>query len=190
MADLSVFDDPSLSGGKRWSWETREKLIRDTFPSIDQLDWDKAFKNDIELLGWLVRDYLKYDQAEVGRPGPRPALDVKKSGDRFVQFMGEDYSLESFSQTLDVLKGKLSIRGLAAKTGLDYNQIYRLLNGRIDPDVYSMQKIAAAFGKHPSYFLEYRVLYAAQAVANQLFQWPEASVNVYRKIRESAEGSS
>ncbi len=181
--DLAAFENPK--GGKKLSWDTRKKLIKSQFPAVDSLNWEAAFRADVGLLGLIIKDVLKSDQSSLGRPGPRPTLDPKRSVERYNQFIGDDYSLLPMDETLSNLKGKTSLRGLAAKTGLDYNKIYRLLNGTDAPDVASMQDIARAYGKHPSFFLEYRILFILGAIEQNLIESPESSVSAYIKLKNA-----
>lgn len=182
MVDLDVFKNPE---GKKLSWDSRRNLIKDQFPSYDSLNWEAAFRADVGLLGLIIKEVLKSDQSSLGRPGPRPTLDPKRSVERYNQFIGDDFSYLPMSETLDFLKGKLSVRGLAAKTGLDFNKIYRLLAGTSSPDVASMQSIAKAFGKHPSYFLEYRVLYILGAIEQEIVKSPESTATLYLKLKNA-----
>jgi len=183
MVDLTVFENPTE--GKKLSWDTRRKLIKEQFPAVDSLNWESAFRIDVGLLGLIIKDVLKSDQSSLGRPGPRPTLDPKRSVERYNQFIGDDYSYLPMDETLDALKGKTSVRGFAAKTGLDFNQAYRILSGKIAPDVLSMQKIATAYGKHPSFFLEYRVLYILGAIEQNLVLAPESSVSAYIRLKNA-----
>jgi hypothetical protein len=164
-------------------WAERQRLIEAAFPSTAQLSWEKAFKNDTALFGEVLRGILKYDQARKGKPGPRPVAKREDSEARLLQFMGEDYSIDPMPEALRNLKGDLSLRGLCAKTGLDYNVIFRLIHGKIAPDVMHMTQIAEAFGKHPSYFLEYRIAFVVAALVAKMEEWPESSIVSYRKLR-------
>lgn len=177
--DLSIFDEANAT---KAPWDKRAALIRERFPSTERLDWKDAFDKDLDLFARVVRDILKIDQAQPGRPGPRPSLDYGQGTHRLRQYMGQDYALLPFPEALRVLTGDLSIRKIAQKTGLDRNLIHRLFRGTIQPDAYEMTQIARAYDKHPSYFLEYRVLFITSAVADRIEGVPEASINLYRKM--------
>lgn len=176
MADLTVFE------GKK-SWSTRKGLIKEQFPDYERLNWSAAFKADVGLLGLIIKNVLKSDQSTLGRPGPRPTLDPKRSAERYAQFIGTDYSYLPIDETLANLQGDLSIRGLANKVGLDFNLIYRILNRKATPSISDMQEIAKAFGKHPSYFLEYRIAYIVGALDSAFTESPESSVSTYLKLK-------
>lgn len=186
--DLAAFADMNQRN-RRWD-SKRVSLIKEQFPATAHLDWKRAFDQDMDLFARLLRDILKLDQAQPGRPGPRPALDYETGVQRLRQYMGEDYSVLPFGEAFKILSAGRSIRNLAAKTGLDRNQVHRLLTGQIDPDVYSMTQVAKSFNKHASYFLEYRTLVITNAILGRLEYSPETTIGMYRKLQESVDGSS
>lgn len=162
-------------------WEDRLALIHKEFPNSSQLDWARAF-GDIDLLGRVLRDILKTDQSKPGRSGPRPALDRKQAESRLRQFLGADYTLLEFRDAFRVLADGRSHRHLATKIGLDRNLVQKLLAGKKDPDLPTIESIAQAFGKDPSYFLEYRVNYILGALGKQMYNAPEITVDLYKRI--------
>lgn len=159
--------------------------IRAQFPSVDNLDWQKVFKADIELHAKVWRDILKYDQAGEGRPGPRPALDIKPAVKRFFQLTDDDFSMESFPEALRLISGNMSVRKIAERTGLDRNTVHRLMKREIEPDNYEMELVATAFGRLPSYFLEYRIGYILMFMQKHMMKYPESSVAPYLRIRNA-----
>lgn len=184
MADVATKDFSEFHELTRQkaAWDVRAAKIRERFPSITQLNWNAAFARDIDLFARVVRDILKLEQAQPGRPGPRPSLDVKDATRRLQQFFGRDYTIEPFPEAFRVLAKDRSIRHLAAKTGLNRNTIHRLLAGSQEPDAFEMDQVANAFGKHASYFLEYRILYIAGAMLARLEWSPETTVGLYREL--------
>jgi transcriptional regulator with XRE-family HTH domain len=180
-ADLVVFEE--MTKGKV-SWDKRAKLITTQFDSVEKLSWKKAFAADIDLFARLVRDILKLEQAQPGRPGPRPALDLHDGVTRLRQYMGEDYAVVPFPEAIREMAGKRSIRSLARKVDLSKNHVHRLLTGEMQPDAYSMAQIAKAFGKHPSFFMEYRNAWIAAAVVSRLEDNPESSISLFRKFKD------
>lgn len=159
-------------------------MILSQFGSVERLSWRKAFSSDIDLFGRLVKDILKLDQAQPGRPGPRPALDYDQGVARLRQYMGQDYAIEPFRPAFKHLANGRSIRALARKTGLSKNHIHRLTTGEMEPDVFSMGEIAKAFSKNPSYFMEWRAMWLANAIVNRVMENPEASITLYRKMKD------
>lgn len=159
--------------------------IRSQFPSVDTLDWKKAFTADIDLFGRMWKDILKFDQAGEGRPGPRPALDPSTAYLRFRQLSEGEYSMLPFREAVRLLAPRTSIRRIAEKTGLDRNLVHRLMKGQVEPDNYEMELFAAAFGRRPSYFLEYRIGFILMLVHEHMMQYPESSVGPYVKVRDA-----
>lgn len=177
-SDLSAFEELNK---KKIPWSRRSQVIKEVFPSTTHLDWKAAFDRDIDLLGRVLRDILKVEQTEQGRPGPRPSLDYKEGTRRLRQILGEDYSMLPFSEALKILGGDRSVRHLATKCGVSHSHIQRLLAGGREPDMQTLEKVAKAFEKHPSFFLEYRLIYIARTIIDKLGDAPEATINIYRK---------
>ncbi len=161
--------------------------IRAQFPSIDNLDWERAFREDTELYGRVWKDILKLDQAGEGRPGPRPPLDPQKANIRYLQLTGDDFSFEPFPDAFRTLLGSESVRKFSDRSGLDRNLVARLLRREIEPDNYEMEVIAGALGKLPSHFLEYRIGYVLLMVHAHMTKHPESSVGPYNKVRKALD---
>jgi len=188
MKDLNRFDPVNAeekASGKRISWEERYAIICEEFPETVQIDWHDALR-DTDTFGRLLRGILKDDQALSQRsgPGPRSDLDVDRARHRLRQWLGDDFSYEPFLPTLKMLVGGRSIRRIAHKTGIHYSMVFKMLNGEREPDIYLMEKIAAAFDKHPSFFLEWRVAFVVGALAKFMERSPESSVAAYQRIRK------
>lgn len=175
--DLSEF-----SAAGKVPWEDRAEKIKARFPSVEKLDWTDALERDEDLFARIIRDILKLEQAVPGRPGPRPSLDVFSATRRMQQLFGNDFSLRPFPDSLRTLAGDRSIRHLAVKTTLERSHIHRLLLGQLEPDGFDMRMCAQAFGKHPSYFMEWRHLFVIAAVLRRLEWSPETSVSLFRQM--------
>lgn len=184
--DLSMFGKRGV--GRKMTWADRKKLIEQEFPSTKSLDWKRAFDADIDLFGRIIRDILKIGDNQPGRPGPRPQLDEETAAQRFRELMGDDYTVLPFADAFRALAGDRSIRHVATKTGLDRNAVDRLMKGTIQPDAYQMEKVAAGFGRDPSYFLEYRMLFISAALLDKMASSPESTVGLYRKIQPRRAG--
>jgi hypothetical protein len=176
-ADLTEF----TSLGKV-PWEERAEQIRARFPTVKEFDWNTNLASDLDLFGRMVRDVLKLEQAVPGRPGPRPSLDVGVATRRLQQLWGNDYTIRAFPEALRILSDGLSVRELSALTGLNRGRMHRLLTHKQSPDGYELRACAAAFGKHPSYFLEWRILYITRAIVARLEWSPETTVDLFRSL--------
>lgn len=172
------------AAGKKMPWKDRYALILEHFPIADRLDWKEALR-DVDLYGRVLKDILRMDQAneEWAGPGPRPVLDQQRARERLRQFMGDDYSYLPFREAFDVLAGDRSIRHLANKIGFGAHNTWNLKNGHKEPDLYTLEVIAKAFNKDPSYFVEYRIAYVLGALGDQMSTNPEMTVDLYRKLR-------
>lgn len=176
---------------KKVPWAQRLQDIKKEYPSFDALDWDQAFQNDLDLMGRIIRDILKHEHAEPGHSGPRPALDRDTAKQKLAQIMGMDYSLEKFPLALATLSSGRSIRHIATKTGLNRNTVHRLLKGDVFPDPWTMEVVAKAFNRHPSFFLEYRIDSLMAALESQMQLAPELTIDVYRQaVRGVPRGRS
>ena len=182
--ELDFFADLNAATPKV-SRSERQALIREHFPSVEQLDWARAFTADVALMGRLIRDILKLNAAEPGRPGPRASVEYRDGVSALRQLIGDDYCHEPLARALAMLRGDRSLRALSVKIGCSKSQVVRLLAGEVDPTPVQMQRTATAFGKHPSFFLEWRAGAVAAAIGRQLADSPEASVVAYRQLMRS-----
>lgn len=184
--------------GRELRFSERIALAREHFPSLNDLAKPKSDTTDawlgimgtgnedeITIVGAVLRDIHEHDQATPGRSGPKPAVhDARRVHELHRQFLGEDHTTLPFKEIFAVLANGRSIRAMAAKCGLDRNKVARLLAGvgrGSQPTRDDMEKIAAAFRKHPSFFMEYRVQYLQADLTAQLHQIPEASIDLYRR---------
>lgn len=172
--------------GQKMPWDKRVDQIKTTFPSVTNLDWRKVFQEDITILGNIINDIMRIDLAEPGKPGKRPNVDPLKASIRLRELQGDDYTMLGFTDSFKILAKNLSIRGLAAKTGLDRNVIVRLQKGGA-PTAKEMEAVARGFKKDPGFFLEYRLSYLFGILYRKLEVNPEATVGFYRKIKGLAK---
>lgn len=170
--------------GEKISLQKRNEMIKHQFPRSESFEWKKMFDKDLDLFARIMRDVLKVDQAVPGRPGPRPALDYDRGVKSLRQMMGQDYSTLPFIDTFQFLVGERSIRHASNKTGLSRSQVHRLLQGEVEPNIHELEQIAEAFGKHPSFFAEYRAAFVIAALHERLMHAPESTIGFYRRIHE------
>lgn len=177
----------------KMSAQDRRKLIAEKFPSTQNLEWGEAFDQDPDLLGHLLRDILKLDMAVPGQAGRRPSLDEKEATPALDRMMGRNYcdrpySMLRFAQTLGLLADNRSLRSLENKTGISKTRLHLLLQGREQPDLNDMERVAKVFGKAPSFFFEYRAQTIVAAVAKALEGLPEETVRAYEQLWHSKAG--
>jgi DNA-binding phage protein len=179
--DLAPFKKANEKGVGTKAAE-RMRLIRKEFPVVYELDWKRAFDQDLDLFARVVRDILKLDQAVPGKPGPRLDPEYDRALVHLRQLMGQDYTMLSFVEAFGVLADGRSLTQLARKVGLSRTQVRRLRMGWKVPSLYEMSQIADAYGKHASFFVEYRIAYITGALATRLASAPESSIGLYRKL--------
>lgn len=183
--ELAVFielNQLEKSTGHKTPWKDRYALIVHHFPMAERIDWRKAFR-DLDLYGRLLRDILENDQKTEARPGPRPSFDHGLARDRLRQFAGDDFTQLPFVQAFRVLAGNRSIRHLETKLDMTRGVVWKLKAGLKEPDLYTMERVAKAFHKDPSYFVEYRIAYIMGALGDQMEQAPEMTVDLYRRLQ-------
>jgi transcriptional regulator with XRE-family HTH domain len=164
-------------------WKERAKIIKKTFPSIEQLDWNQLMSKDINIMGNILRDVWKADVADPNQVGPRTTPSAKEGLAWYKKISGQDFSLLDFCSSFRELAGDRSIRHLTTKTGLKRDYIHRILHGRVDPTMETIEKVAKSFGKDPSFFREYREMYILSTLQSQLAKYPDSSMGIYLKMR-------
>lgn len=170
---------------KRVPWKDRYEVVKQQFPSVESLDWEKVFRADPTIMGNILNDIIKVQVAPKGRPGKRPALEKEQAREVLKQYRGEDYTLLPFPKAVTRLKGKLSVRQFARKVSMSPTYAYNLMTGYKEPTVVDMQIVADAYGKEPSFFYEYRVAYIAALMAERVDYAPESSIIYYERALEA-----
>lgn len=171
-----------VAAGRVVSRSERMAMIRQQFPSVTKLEWERAFDEDYGLLGKVIRDILRLDVPQSSKSGPRSVPSGAEGSAALHRLLKDDFGTLPFHEMFEVLQGKLSVRGLANKVGISKSQVSRLLAGQTHPTAAEMQLVAAAFKKHPSYFVEWRAAVVATAIRERLTGVPEASITAYRQI--------
>lgn len=177
--DLDLFEQLNTRDPKP-GWAQRAHLVRRRFPSLERLNTAAALREDWDMFATVMRDILKVGQEPPGRSGPRP-LDYEQGEYELRQMLGADFTILAFPEAFRILAGDRSRSHLARKTGLERTKVHRLLAGQ-EPTADEIEAVAAAFGKHPSYFAEWRVAFVAAVVAERLQGAPESSIGLYRRI--------
>lgn len=188
MTDLEVFAERNVPG-QRVNWDERRALVLEHFPAAGEQDWPELTGQD-PAFERVLQDILKYDQREQGRDGPRPNLEWEKGIRSWKQITGQDYTGLPFPEAVravarDTSGRSHSLTTIARKTGISRSRVHRLLTAEETPDLQSIALFAAAYGKKPSFFAEYRSEIIARRLIAILAANPEYSVSVYRKVVRS-----
>ena len=182
--DLSPFIEDNQrwrNKRKRIPWDERVKLIENEFPGLRDVDWNILLR-DPEVLGRLLRDILKVDQIEPGRAGPRPGLDYERGMQAWREITGQDYSERPFVEAIRIITRGQAVRVVARKANITKTRMDRLMRGVDRPTPDDLRAIAAAYGKKPAYFAEYRAEYIVAAIAARLDHEPEMTAAIYTKL--------
>lgn len=176
--------------GRAVQWPDRAAVIRQHFPAVASLNWRRTFADEPDVLAAFVRDILRFDLGDPNKDGPKPKVDREIGLAKLRQLAGEDYSCLPFHQALTTLGGGRSVAQLAHKTGIPRTQLIRLLDPekyrkeRCTPNAWELRTAAHAFGKDPSYWLEWRCGLLAGVLYQSLFENPEASIGHYRRLMQ------
>ncbi len=172
---------------KKMPWNERVKVIEEFWPSVKRLDWAEVFRQDPTVMGRILNDIIKMEAAVPGRPGKRPNVSREETEKHLKRLTGEDYTTKPFDEALNDLKGDRSIRHLMRVLGMSRDHTWRLLVGKKVPTTEDMEAVAEAFGKDPSYFLEYRLAYIVGFIYDRLEHNEDMTVLHYRRIKNAAK---
>jgi plasmid maintenance system antidote protein VapI len=181
---LTAVDEASRRKGRRLSWNERVEIIYDFFPRSKDPDWNLILQ-DLDSFGEIVRDILRLEQATPGKSGPRPSPDLREGMKSIRKLNGEDHTILRFNEAFKVLAQGVSLTALARKTHLSRTQLHRLMHGECDPSPHELSQVAKAFGKEPSYFLEFRSAFILAALGARLELAPEATIGLFRKVTKA-----
>jgi transcriptional regulator with XRE-family HTH domain len=195
MVDLRPFQDHDAEILERFGsrsraakrpeewWPDRVKLVQDQFPSVmgDEAWWSKALE-DTDMLGRMLRDILQIDMNDPQKGGRRFEPRPESGEERLRQLRGLDYAHEPFIKMFEVLTSGQSRTHVARKTGISRSRVHRLLTGAEHPDRTDLEAIAKGYGKHPSFFREYRTDSIIRLLLARLEDMPEYTVHLYRKM--------
>jgi len=166
---------------KKIPWEEKYRRITSQYPEVVDVNWSDLLRQDSDIFARLLGDVLK-SGSRGSRPGKRPTLDRAEALQRLARVSDEDFSEFDFHETFRYMTQGFSIRGIAAKTGLGKSYVQRLLQGDAHPSFETMEKIAHAFKKHPSFFIEYRIAKTIVVIDSLLRDSPETATAWYLKF--------
>lgn len=159
--------------------------------------WVYAFTERPEAMEDLLSDMIKQAYAKPGRIGQRP-MPKEEDVNLDVLLHGE-YTEEPLDVSLPPLI-KISQRAFCTKIHMNRRIFQRVLlpdkdeKGRPNPEKYhpdmeTLQRIAEAVGKPPSYFLEWRQMAATAAFVNLITERPGIATALYRQYLHSQKFS-
>lgn len=164
---------------KKDAWAKKYEQIRKDYPNLQSSITDKMV--DEEMFIKIIGDVLKSERT-ISTPGKRPGLSRSNGLERLDKVLERDFSDKEFSIAFRNLAAGKSVRAIHVKTGLSKSHVQRLLTGKDSPSIETMLKVASAFKKHPSYFLEYRIYKVMEQLNLFLFENPETATTWYKKV--------
>jgi len=169
---------PKSESELRLEYPTLETL---TGPKSSAGTWIAAFKVNPDATYALVADMIKQVHAKSGRVGQRP-MPKEDEVDLDALIHGDTTDLpltEALRKLITVSEREFARRAYLSKT-----QARRLREGSYHPDINELRQIAAALGKPPAYFVEYRKAMAVAAFVGLLDERPGIATRLYRQYLE------
>jgi hypothetical protein len=170
--------------------------LQEQYPSLKSLAaptgkaseraWVAAFTHRPEALEGMLSDLIKQAYAKPGRIGQRPM--PKEEEVNLETLLNGEYSDEPLTEVLPKLI-KISERAFVMKLRISrrmYQRMYLPDNhpDKYHPDMEVIHRIAAAVGKPPSFFVEYRQIAAQAAFVKLITERPVIATRLYRDYLE------
>lgn len=138
--------------------------------------------DDPQVTGAIFRDLLRFD-AERGSEGQREGPGLRAGMEALREMMGDHFCMDPFHLAFERLAGGRSDAHLANTTGLSRSTVQRLRSGEARPTRDHLVTVARTLGKDPRWFVEYRAILLAEAVASEALRSPERSAVLVGKLR-------
>lgn len=153
--------------------------------------WVAAFTHRPEALEGMLSDLIKQAYAKPGRIGQRPM--PKEEEVNLEALLNGEYSEEPLAVILPRLV-TISERAFVTKLRISRRMYQRIFLPDSDPQKYHpdmelIHRIAAAIGKPPSFFMEYRQIAAQAAFVKLINDRPVIATRLYRDYLEVARQS-
>ena len=170
-----------MTTDRKQAWEENFKKIKEEFPSVGEISWSHAISQDSSAFASVLGDIIKAE-GKRSRPGKRPSLSRPAAEEELSRLLGDNHSDLDFTRTFKALTHGRSVRGIANKVGIGQTTVHALLHGK-SPSFEQMEKIAVAYKKDPSFFLEYRIAYVLLTIDQFLADSPETATNWFLKFK-------
>jgi hypothetical protein len=171
----------------RKDWTAILARVERSHPLTRAPQWEQLLDNT-DVMAAIVRDLIVIDR-QPPRRGARPLPSYDEGRQRLQALFGDDFSTAPFADAFATLTRGQSRTQIARTTGLARTRVHRLLVGvrsdrtrLVEPTLDEMETIAAAYGRRPEYFREYRTGLITALVAEHLDRNPERSTVVVRQL--------
>ena len=149
-------------------------------------EWEQVLSEQPKILWGLVADIVKAAKAGEGekRTGRRPAATVGSLDELYDVLFPPAYTTRPFPEALNkaLSIANLTQRQMAEGIGCDQATISRLISGRSEPRVETIESIARVLNVRPTYFAEYRAMKLGQVVTTVLLANPALSAESVRSL--------
>lgn len=156
---------------------------------MGEREWVHAFDRDPDIMWKIIGDIYDVVKAEgeraagIHKMGRRPARTATSLDDVYATVFPTQYSMDPFTVALEKLMDGTTQKVFASRIPCDQGTLSRLVNGRLQPDLTMMERVAQAAKVSPYFFLEYRSMYVGQLITNVLMQRPHMGITAVKKLR-------
>lgn len=141
--------------------------------------WAAVFRARPEVMHALLADYIKHRYAVPGVVGQRP---MPREADVDIEELlrGPEVNMSPLTQVLPGLMptGKTKF---ARKVSMSPSRFNDVLTGRYRPTLAELRLIAAAVGRPPAFFVEYRHQLVVDALDHLFTHNPNLATSLYRR---------
>lgn len=167
--------------GRRANWEAAKERFPSHQKGTDH--WEAFF--DIQpgvmysMLGDIAKVYMATDDT-VRRVGRRPGVEM--SLEQLERIISPRYAIEPLSISLPALIAGRSRRAFALRVPCHHSTLQRFIDGSLVPTRSQLEALARAGRVGPAYFAEWRLLFAAEAMAAVYAKHPNMSIAAYKML--------
>lgn len=156
--------------------ELQERIVslKEKFPQLEDIDWSDVIRKNPDVLENIVGDIVRVE-------GSRRRVDRSKGARRVSAIYNIDHSEKQFKDSFTILVGSESLRKTASKIDASPAYVYNLKLGKTEPTLDVMERIALAYDRDPSFFLEYRIHYVLESISSFLLKNPETATAWFSK---------
>ena len=147
--------------------------------------WLAVFTAKPEVVEDLLADLIKQAHAKPGRIGQRPM--PREADVNFAALTRGELNERPIHEVLPGLMGGSSETIVAERAFMSRSAFRRILKGEREPSLVELRDIAAAIGKSPAYFPEYRKAIVMEALSGFFDERPAAAVRLFRSYVTTQE---
>ena len=149
-------------------------------PHLQNINWGEILQREPDVLNNILGDVARSDTKR------RSKIDRKTGTQKLQAMSGTDHSEREFRYAFASICGKESFRKTATKLNISAAHVYNLKEGKAQPTLELMEKIAEVYNRRPSYFLEYRVGMVLMSIESYLTRNPETATVWYSKVQSNS----